>query len=831
MKCPLCRFENPEGARICINCDFSFQSVKEIPTTGAPTEAIKAALEELTPGSTFANRFEVIEEVGRGGMGRVYKVLDYKTNEKIALKLIAPEVASDNETLERFNTELRLARKIRHKNVCAMFDIAEAEGNPFITMEYVSGENLKTMIQMMGTLSISTVINVGKQVCDGLAEAHSMGIVHRDLKPQNIMIDKGGHAKIMNFGIAGSIKEKGMTGVGVIIGTPEYMSPEQAEAQSVDHRSDIYSLGIILYEMATGHVPFEGDTPFIIATKHKGAIPRNPKRLNPHIPDALCDVILKCIEKDKARRYQNAIEIREELEKIEKALPTTETIVPEKKPRPAREMTVKFAPKKLLIPGLIVAAVVIIALIVISVVNPQKGAAPPIKPGKHSVAVLPFEDLSPTKDHEYLCKGIPDSLINALSNIKDLWVPPRTSSFSLEGKNPGIQEIGRQLGVANLLEASVQVIGEKLRISPRLINVKDGRQIWSDQYDRNMEDIFAVQDDIAQKIVKVLKVKLLGGEKKVLAKRPTDNLKAYTLYLQGRLLWGKKGEENLKKAIELFDAAIKEDPRYALALTGMADSYFVLASNGLMPSKECYPKALESSQQALQIDESLAQAHCSLASVKFFFEYSWVSAEMEFQRAIELNPAYAPAHAFLSFVLMSTGRPNEAITEMELARDLDPLSARINANVGLMYVNARRYDQAIDILNKTIEKFPEEDSAATYLGVAYYFRSLYDQAAEIFQKAGHLYNLGITYVKLGRGTEAQKIIKELIEESKKGLINSYELARLYFSSGEADQGFNWLNRAYAERCPGIYGIKADPFLDSIRSDPRYHELLKRMNLE
>jgi serine/threonine-protein kinase len=763
-------------------------------------------------------------------MGRIFKVLDYKINQIIALKLIKPESVSGPEAIEKFGNELRLARKVRHKNVCGVFDLGEAEGSHFITMEYVSGENIKTMIQMMGTLSIATVLSVGKQVCEGLAEAHSLGIVHRDLKPQNIMIEKGGNAKIMDLGIARSILEKGITGPKAWIGTPEYVSPEQAEGKDVDHLSDIYSLGVVLYEMVTGRVPFEGETALGIAMKHKGEIPKDPKKFNPNVPDAVSDVIIKCLERDRTRRYQNAIEVREDLEKIEKVLPTTEPAVSEKMARPAKEVKVKFDPKKILVPGLIVAAAAILVALVFQFVISRKGVAP-AKPDKPSVAVLPFEDLSPTKDHEYLCQGIPDSLINALSNLKELWVPSRTSSFFFEGKNLGVREVGRELGVEHVLGATVQVLENKLRITARLTKVKDGSQVWSDQYDRRLEDIFAIQDDIAQKIVRALKIKLLGEEKKELAKRPTDNLKAYTLYLQGRLSWGMRGKDNLLKAIELFESAIREDSGYALAYTGIADSYFILASHGLLPSKDCYTKALNSSLQALQIDEALAEAHSSLASVRFFFEYNWLAAEMEFQRAIELTPAYAPAHAFFAFVLASKGRFDQALSEMELARDLDPLSARIQTNVGLIDLYARRYDLAIETLKKTIEKFPEAGDASFYLGSAYFLKSMYDQALGIFQKIDAAGGLGVVYAKMGRRAEAQKIINELVDRSKKEIVSAYDVARLYFSIGDVDQGFNWLYRAYAERGQSVYLAKVDPFLDSIRSDPRYSDLLRKMNLD
>lgn len=831
MKCPLCRFENPEGARICINCDTPLPRAEKAAAVEGEAETKKEALTELTPGRTFANRYQVLEEVGHGELGRVYKVLDYKTGEQIALKLISPEIASDPSTMERFQSELRLARKIRHKNVCGMHDIGEFEGTHFVTMDYVMGQELETMIRMIGTLSISTVLSIGKQVCEGLAEAHSLGVIHRDLNSRNILIDKSGTAKIMDFGLARSTKDVGRTGLNILIGTPEYMSPEQAEAQEIDYRSDIYALGVILYEMATGRVPYEGDTALAVSIKHKGPIPKNPKKFNPNIPEALSNVILKCLEKDKARRYQNAIEIREELEKVEKAPPAVAPIEPQRKPVAARKAAAKLDLKKLGIPALIGAALVIAAVIIIPGSVHRKPAAVTARSQKRSVAVLPFDDVSSAKDCEFLARGIPETLIHKLSNIRDLRIPTGTSSFALEGKSMDVSQIGVELGADNLVQGSVQVSGDRLRMTVRLLNVQTGRPIWSDKYDRRMGDIFAVQDEIAQKIARALKVKVSDEEKNAIVEKSTEDVKAYTLFLQGRLSLSKRGEEDLKKAIALFESAVREDPMYSLACAGIAESYFDLASRGLVPSNQCYPKALESASQAVLLDETLADAHAWLGAVKFYFEYNLVSAEMELLRAIELNPAYAPAHSFLAFILISTGRRDQAISEMELARDLDPLSARINANVGLMYINARRYDQAIDILNKTTEKFPEEQNAAKYLGAAYFFKSMYEQAAEIFQKAGCRSDLGITYIKMERTTEAQKIIKELVEESKKELISSYEVAKLYFSTGEVDQGFNWLNRAYAERGPSIYMMKVDPFLDSIRSDPRYHELLKRMNLE
>ncbi|MFX0200320.1 MAG: protein kinase, partial [Candidatus Hodarchaeota archaeon] len=350
VKCPKCQHENPDDTIYCGKCATQLPSIKDI----ALTATIEAPKEELTTGSTFAGRYQIIEELGKGGMGKVYKANDTDIKEKVAIKLIKPEISTDKKTIERFQNELKFARKIRHKNVCQMFDLNREEGTYYITMEYVEGENLKNMIRMSGQLGIGTAISVAKQVCEGLVEAHKLEVVHRDLKPSNIMLDREGIVRIMDFGIARSLKEKGITGAGVMIGTPEYMSPEQVESKETDHRSDIYSLGIILFEMVIGRVPFEGGTPLSVAVKHKTEAPQDPKELNPQIPEDLSKVILKCMEKDKEKRYQSADELRSELENIEKGIPTTERIVPKRKPITSKEITVRFSMRKLSIPAIVV---------------------------------------------------------------------------------------------------------------------------------------------------------------------------------------------------------------------------------------------------------------------------------------------------------------------------------------------------------------------------------------------------------------------------------------------------------------------------------------------
>jgi TolB-like protein/Tfp pilus assembly protein PilF/tRNA A-37 threonylcarbamoyl transferase component Bud32 len=835
--CPKCHSENPETKQFCADCGTQLvpQSKDIHPDV---TETLQTPVRELTTGSTFAGRYQVIEELGHGGMGKVYKVYDTEIKEKIALKLIKSDISVDHETIERFRNELKFARKIRHKNVCQMFDLAKEEGSYYITMEYVYGEDLKRLIRKMGQLSPGQAILIAKQVCEGLAEAHKLGVVHRDLKPQNIMVDEEGNARIMDFGIARSLKIKGITGAGVMIGTPEYMSPEQVQGKDVDQRSDIYSLGIILYELVTGRVPFEGDTPFTIGVKQKSEIPKNPKQINPNIPEDLSGIILKCLEKDKSKRYQTAGEVHSELEKIEKGIPTTERVIPEKKAFTSKEITVTFGLKKALLPilGLLF---LVIAAVVIWKIFPKKETAPAAA-AKKSIAVLPFEDLSQAKNNEYLCDGISETLINALTNIEGLWVPARTSAFSFKGKTQDIREIGQKLGVGNVLEGSVQVAGDNLRVTARISNVQDGRQVWSEIFNRKMADMFVIQDDIAKAIVTALKIRLLGEEGAPFVKNYTENLEAYSLYLQGRNFWNKRGEADLIKSIEYFEKAIEIDPNYTLAYAGLGDAYYILGNNGYWPAEKAFPKAKAAALKALGIDDKLAEAHASLASIIFEYDWDFVDAEKEFKLAIELNPGYATAHHFYAYHLSILGRHEEAMREIEIARKLDPLSPRISANVGLFLYFERQYGQAIEELNKALEVDPNHFATYLFLGWAYEAMGKYEEAVRCYLRASELGGrskfggsfFASCYALMGKQEEARKILYDMIEYSKRNYIPSVAIAWVFSALGEKEQAFAWLEKAFRDRDPYlIMYLRNVHIFDAVRSDPRYAALLRKIGLE
>jgi TolB-like protein/Tfp pilus assembly protein PilF len=652
------------------------------------------------------------------------------------------------------------------------------------------------------------------------------------------MIDKEGNARIMDFGIARSLKAKGITGPGVMIGTPEYMSPEQVEGKDVDLRSDIYSLGVIIYEMVTGRVPFEGDTPFTVGVKHKSEMPKDPRELNRQIPEDLSRLILKCLEKAREKRYQNAEEVRAELENIEKGIPTAELEIPKRKPLTSKEITVTFSLKKLLIPALIVVFLAIAGIVLWQVLFKKEAVL--TAPAKKSIAVLPFADLSQAKDCEYLCDGISETLINALTNIEGLWVPAQTSAFFFKGKTQDIREIGQKLGVENVLEGSVQVAGDNLRVTARISNAQDGRQVWSEIYNRKMADMFAIQDDIAKAIVTALKIKLLGEKGAPLVKNYTENLEAYSLYLQGRNYWNKRDEADLIKSIEYFEKAIEIDPNYALAYAGLGDAYYILGNNGFWLAEKAFPKAKAAALKALEIDDKLAEAHATLASIISDYDWDFVTAEKEFKLAIELNPAYATAHQYYAYHLSNFGRGEEAMREIKTSRDLDPLSPRISANVGLHLYFARRYDQALEELNKALEVDPNHFMTHLYLGWVYEAMGKYEEAIRCYLRGIELsgrskdrdpYIAGC-YALMGKQEEARKIVNNIIEYSKVNYVPSVAVASVFSALGEKEQVFVWLERAFRERDPYLLMfLKTLHRYDAVRSDPRYAALLRKIGLE
>ena len=829
MKCPKCDAENTQDSQFCKKCATSLTGAEE--AQPLPTQTIETPKEELTTGSTFAGRYQIIEELGKGGMGKVYKAVDTRINEKIALKLIKPEIASDKKTLERFGNELKLARKIAHKNVGKMFDINEEKGTHYITMEYVSGQDLKGLIRQSGKLGIETTLSIAKQICEGLTEAHELRVVHRDLKPNNIMINKEGQVRIMDFGIARSLKEKGITGAGVMIGTPEYMSPEQVEAKEVDQRSDIYSLGVILYEMVTGRVPFEGDTALSIAIKHKGESPKDPKEYNTQIPDDLSHLVLKCLEKDKDRRYQSAKELYSELNNNERVIPTTDRVIPKRKPITSKEITVSFSAKKLVIPVL---AIIAIAIVGLFLWHPWSRTTTPFEQiNIPSVGILPLEDNSPEKDQGHLCIGIADRVISALSHIKDLRVPFRGSLSIYQKGERDYKEIAESLNVGFILVGTLQKSGDILRITPRLIKIADDSILWSDSYDTENQDVFSIQDEIARAIVDELKVNLLAEEKDTVYERGTESVEAYNQYLLGKFHLEKRTAGDYFKAYNYFNKAIELDPDYALAYVGLADTFILYRVAGGPPQAKS--KAEEAIVKALAIDANLAEAYTSLAWIKFEYHWDWAGAEREFRRAIELNPNYATAHQWYAEFLNNMGRFDEARQEIEKALELSPLSLVINAIVGFIDFYGRRYDKAISQYKKTIAMDPNFQMVYWFLSWAYRAKGMYREgleSLEVWKETGKIpafqfnHERVMIYAQMGQIKEAVQFFEQI-----KSNLESYFQAEIYFVLGDIDHGFIFLDKACEQKHGNMRFIKVNPLFDNIRSDPRYKEILRKMNLD
>ncbi|HUU38437.1 MAG TPA: protein kinase [Candidatus Desulfaltia sp.] len=688
-------------------------------------------------GSTFAGRYQIIEELGKGGMGRVYKVLDAKINEKIALKLIKGEVASDRETIERFSNELKLARKIRHKNVCGMFDIGEAEGAHFITMEYVPGEDLKTMIRMSTGLTIGTVLSIGKQVCQGLAEAHNLGVVHRDLKPQNIIIDKGGNAKIMDFGIARSIREKGITGAGVMIGTPEYMSPEQTEAKDVDQRSDIYSLGIILYEMATGRVPFEGETALSVAIKHKAEIPKDPKSLNPHISDDLNRLILKCLEKDRARRYQTAAEVEAELEKIEKGIPTTERVVPERKTLTSKQITVQFEPKRLMIPAIILIAVIAIGISLWKFL-PRKEAAPSPKI-KNSIAVISFENQTGDRAFDYLRKAIPNLLITGLEQRGGLYVVTweRMADLLSQMGEKDAESIGRESGFRLCRKEGIEAIvlgsfvkaGDMFATDVKVLDVETRKMLKSaGSRGEGADSILRTQIDELSRVISAgigpARDKIQAESAQV-AEATTSSMEAYKDYLKGSEEFNRFYYEDARKSLE---KAVELDPEFALAYSYLALTHMLLGD-------------IQARNEA--IEKAKALAHKVTERERLFIEALYANVVERNREAgnrllreiIQKYPREKLAHYWLGVMYRTSGNLEMAVEEQNEVLELDPDYGLAHNELGYVYLALRNFDKCVEHFQKYANLNPKDANPLDSLAEAYFLMGKLDEAIAKYKEA------------------------------------------------------------------------------------------------
>ncbi len=794
-------------------------------------------------GKTISH-YKILEKLGKGGMGVVYKAEDTKLKRTVAIKFLSPQSLGNEEERMRFVYEAQSAAALDHSNICTLYEIDEAEGQTFIAMAYVDGQNLEEKLRS-GPLAQDEALDIAIQVAEGLQEAHEKGIIHRDIKSANIMITEKGRARIMDFGLAKLAGRTRLTKVPTIMGTVEYMSPEQTRGEATDERTDIWSLGVVLYEMLTGETPFTGNNPASVIYKIINEEPATLSPAKPGLPPELDAVVARAMAKDKEDRYASVREFLEDLRLLQD--PQTRAGITKKRPSTG---TIRIAKPKFSRRIVVAAAIVIVlACLVAAAVlllpksepaPPAAGARTPAADRLPSIAVLPFVDMSAERDQEYFCDGLAEELINALTQLKGLHVVARTSAFSFKGEKRDIRDIGRELNVETVLEGSVRKVGDRLRVTAQLVNVADGYHLWSARYDRGMADIFAIQDEITLTIVDKLKVKLLGGEQARFAGRPTVDIEAYKLYLKGRWFWNKMTAEGLQDGIRYFEQAIEKAPDYAPAYAGMADAYMNLPLYSTFSPKEAYVKAKAAVEKALEIDNTLAEAHASLAWIKMNYEWDWEGAEAECKRAIELNPGYAIAHRWYAFVLLLTGRFDEAIDEIQTARDLDPLSLVTNRTVGHVYYYAGEYDRALDAIQKTIEMDPNYIYTHLDLGLTYLGKSMPEEALEAFKKEEALSKgwnpvvatwIGIAYAYAGQEDKAREALDDLLKHLEKGYVPPSGMARLYLVLGEKEKGFEWLQKAYEKRDFFLRYLKIERTFDSIRSDPRCDEMLQNMGLD
>ena len=774
-------------------------------------------------GETLSH-YRLVKQIGEGGMGELYLAHDLKLDRTVALKLLSPAIGANRDHLHRFIQEAKAASRLNHPNVCIVHEIGGIEsGRPFIAMEFLDGETIARRIAR-GALKVSETLDIGAQVLSGLGEAHAQGIVHRDIKPQNIMVSDRGIAKILDFGLARIAEARAepdgssvkATMPGTIAGTVQYMSPEQSLGRRVDHRTDIFSFGLTIYEMATGRPTFTGATPLELMENVRHQHPQSITAINSFIPGEFERIVMKCLEKDPGRRYQSTAEIAGDWNALR---------VKTLEPRPVKPVN-RWAAVTL---GL---AILGIAAIAIQFFHFNKTQSP--TPHTLKMLVLPFTNMSGDSENEYLSDGITEELISALTKVQNMRVVARTSAFALKGKNMDVRQLGKMLDVDKVVEGSVQKEGNRLRVSAQLVNTSDGYPVWSNTYDRNIQDVFAIEDDISGAIAHSLSGVLTS-------KTSTTNIEAYQQYFEARYLWNKRTPNDLMKAIEHFRRTTALDPNYAPAYVGIADSLTLLASYefGIMKPVEAIPQARTAAMKALAIDERLPEAHVSLATILYQFEWNWEGAEKEFKRAVDLNPSYATGRQWYGEFLSARGRFDESLREIESAEVLDPLSLIIHTAHGRVLYLSRNYDLAIQKYQQAISLEPNFLLAHAGLGFAYAQKSMYDAALAEFHKAidisGRapvlLGSLGFAEGLSGHRAEALKLLQELKETSNRAYVMPVYEAAVHLGLDDRDQAITAIEQAYLQKSDFITFLGVEPAVDKLRSDPRFKNLLSRANIQ
>jgi eukaryotic-like serine/threonine-protein kinase len=844
------------------------------------------------PQGTRFGRYEIRSLLGAGGMGEVYLAHDLTLQRKVALKVLRDDLAAKQELLQRFEREAFAASRLNHPNILTIYEIVRENGYHFIVTEFVDGESLGQHIRR-APLKLHEILEIGNQIASALAAAHAAGILHRDIKPDNIMLRRDQLIKVLDFGMAKLGEQEAedgeaenvevevdvdahtladtlrITKPGMVVGTPHYMSPEQARGLPLDSRSDIWSLGVVLYMMVAGQLPFTGATlsDVIAAVLTKEPLPLS--NYMPEVPGELERIITKALRKEQEERYQSVKELGLDLKTLKRRLEfeaererpgkteksrepgrtstnpeaTTVETTAERTPAGSAASTLRttssaeyvFGEIKRHKRGALIIAMIVMLTVTVAYFAYSRYARGSGQVDISSIAVLPFVNASNDAEKEYLSDGIAESLINRLSQLPGVKVIANSSSSRFKGRDTDPKEVARTLGVTSVMTGRVSQRGDNLLISVELIDGRDGTHVWGEQYNRKATDLLAVQVEISNVIAEKLRLRLTAGQQQQVARRETVNPEAYDLLLKGRFYRSKGGTMDRMQAAEYFSRAITVDPTYALAYAELSNSYRSLIGSSTFDPKEYLPKAEAAAQKALELDESLADAHYAQANLKVY-AWQWAAAEAEFKRAIELNPNLALAHRWYASYLRLMGRHEQAISEIRRARELDPLSVGVDATVGYILFSARQYDQAIDELKKTLVIDQEYSYTHLFLGFAYAAKGMYREAIAAYEEAIRLgldspstqIYLGAAYARAGDRERAQAIMTRL--QTGEEYVSPGQWAILYTAQGEREQAFASLEQAYQEHDLQLQYLGVEPAFDPLRSDPRFQDLLRRVGL-